>query len=363
MGQEVPTMDSVSNLSPNNVTIRLGPLPGLMSQAVFWRVMSVILGLDVVAGVLATGANIVTIIVYFNMGFSDSTHISLTALAISDLGIALTAITNCLAHILPAFLDVSFKTAVFLPTSVYPHMLLTRISALITTYISVERYLCVLLPLKIKSIITPRRTFVAMLIIYGSVFGLYPAALIRFPLGWEFDPVKNKSVLGIIPNTSPTALLFGNILLSILSTFIPLPTFITVTVCTILLSLRLQKSKAWRDSNNRYGSESTEKQSKEARAVKMVITIATVFIIASIPSCTHKFIRMAVPGFNTEGRYSRMYYLAGMSFVGVNSINGGANVIIYYRMSRKFRHALLGLFGRRADATGETTKRKRLGFK
>ena len=352
-------MDSVYNLSPNNVTIRLGPLPGLMSQADYWRVMSVILGLDVVAGALATGANIVTIIVYINMGFSDSTHISLTALAISDLGIALTTITNCLAHILPASLDVSFKTTAFLPSSAYPHMLLTRLSALITTYISVERYLCVLLPLKIKSIITPRRTFVAMLIISGSVFGLYPAALITFPLGWEFDPVKNKSVLGVIPNTSPTALLLGNILLAILSTFIPLPTFITVTVCTILLSVRLQKSKAWRDSNNRYGSESTEKQSKEARAVKMVITIATVFIIASIPSSAHNVYIMAVPG----GRYSRAYYLAGMSFVGVNSINGGANVIIYYRMSRKFRHALLGLFGRRADATGETTRRKRLGFK
>ena len=117
----MPTMDSVSNLSPNNVTIRLGPLPGLMSQAVFWRVMSVILGLDVAAGVLASGANIVTIIVYFNMGFSDSTHISLTALAMSDLGIALTTITNCLAHILPASLDVSFKTAVFQPTSVSPY--------------------------------------------------------------------------------------------------------------------------------------------------------------------------------------------------------------------------------------------------
>ena len=95
----------------------------------------------------------------------------------------------------------------------------------------------------------------------------------------------------------------------------------------------------------------------------MVITIATVFIIASIPSCTHFVIMMAVPAFNEGGRYSRAYKLAGMFFVGVNSINGGVNVIIYYRMSHKFRHALLGLFGRRADATGETPKRKRFGVK
>ena len=95
----------------------------------------------------------------------------------------------------------------------------------------------------------------------------------------------------------------------------------------------------------------------------MVITIATVFIIAIIPSCTHNVFVMAVPGFTQTGRYSRVYDLAGMSFVGVNSINAGANVIIYYRMSHKFRHALLGLFGRRADATGETPKRKQLGVK
>ena len=94
--------------------------------------MTVVLGLDLTAGVFATGTNIVTIIIYFKMGFADATNISLIALAFSDLGIALTTITLCLGFILPPDLGVSF-TQLFLTTAAYPHALLSRVSALITT--------------------------------------------------------------------------------------------------------------------------------------------------------------------------------------------------------------------------------------
>ena len=352
--------DNISSFNTTSVSSGLKSLKGVLSEAVYWRILSVVLGVNITVGVFATGANIVTIIVYSRLGFSDSTNISLTALAISDLGIAVTVVITAIGTILPAMFDVPFTKDIFLTTTAYPHILLSRISAMITTYLSIERYLCVLLPLKIKTVITSKRTLVVMVIIFGITFSLYPNGLVRFGIGWTFDFKRNKTVLGVIPTKDPIVLRLHNLILLIFSVILPSVTFFLVVLCTILLSLNLKKSKLWRDAN-RYtpsntaagtrslesiGKSKTPKKhpSKEARAVKMVIAIATVFIVTSIPSCVHIFAVMLVPGFTAVGRYYRIFDVCGISYFGVNAINSGANVIIYYRMSYKFRSSMLALF-------------------
>ena len=87
-------------------------------------------------------------------------------------------------------------------------------------------------------------------------------------------------------------------------------------------------------------------QSKEARAVKMVITIAVVFIVTNFPSSIHTITAQTLPGFTITGRYSRLYQVCGMMFVGLNAVNSGSNVIIYVKMSNKFRQAMLKTFGK-----------------
>ena len=352
--------DNISSFNTTSVFSGLNSLKGVLSEFVYWRILSVVLGVNITVGVFATGANIVTIIVYSRLGFSDSTNISLTALAISDLGIAVTVVISAIGTILPAMFDVPFTKDIFLTTSAYPHILLSRISAMITTYLSIERYLCVLLPLKIKTVITSKRTLIVMIVIFGTTFSLYPNSFVRFGIGWTFDFKRNRTVFSAIPTTNPIVLRLHNVTILFVSIILPFVTFLSVVLCTILLSVRLNKSKLWRDAN-RYtpsntaaetrsigsiGKSKTPKKhlSKEARVVKMVITIATVFIVTSIPSCIHIFAVMLVPGFTAVGRYYRIFDVCGISYFGVNAINSGANVIIYYRMSYKFRSSMLALF-------------------
>ena len=347
------------NHNTSDVSRIFGSLPGLFSGAVYWQLLHIVVDLVTAVGVFATGANLVTITVYYRMGFADSTNISLTALALSDLGIALTTISSALGLLLPTIPDAKFTHEIFLTTSVHPHTLLSRISAMITTYLSIERYLCVLLPLKIKTIITPRRTLIVIVAIYGATFGLYPVLVIGYPIGWKFYPERNASLLGVVPNLHPTVVMLDNIVLFVVSTFLPCVTFFSVIVFTLLLSLTLQRSKAWRDANkynssntqsaDETGSKLTAKQSKEDRAVRMVLTIATVFIVTNIPSCIHMVAMAAVPGFSVTGRYSKLFLLMGVLYLGVDSVNSGANVIIYYRMSNKFRHAMISLFSSKTD--------------
>ena len=322
----------------------------------FQQMLSVALGLNLASGIFATVANVITITVYARLGFADSTNISLTALAISDLGIAITSITTCLGALLPLLPNANFTREIFLPISGNPHLLFSRVSALITTYLSIERYLCVLMPLKIKTIITPKRTLRAMVVIFGSTFCLvYPVQLVRYPPGWKFYPERNRTLLGILSNNNAAIVLLHKICLLIISTTLPFVTFLLVSVCTILLSLSLRQSKAWREantpasSNGDTGAETAREKSKEDKAVKTIITIATVFIVTSLPSCVFVIASVTIPGFHVGLRYYRLFYVLGMSYFGVNSINSGANVIIYYKMSRKFRNATLSLFHREID--------------
>ena len=90
----------------------------------------------------------------------------------------------------------------------------------------------------------------------------------------------------------------------------------------------------------------------------MVITIATVFIVTSIPSCTHNAVMLAIPGFEHGGQYAKLYRVGGMLFVGFNAISSGANMIIYYKMSHKFRDAMLVVLRRKSVGTGTTVRGK-----
>ena len=138
------------------------------------------------------------------------------------------------------------------------------------------------------------------------------------------------------------------------STTLPFLTYFAVLFCTVALSLRLQETNTWRDTASNAtvhvadkGPELSARQSKEARAVKMVISIATVFIVTNIPPCTHIVLLLLLPGYSFNGRYYRLCGLLGISFFAVNSINSGANLISYFIMSSKFRTAILGLFGKK----------------
>ena len=345
-------MNASSNTS--DVMAASSPLPGLISETMYWRLLGVILGLVIAAGTFATGANVVNITVYLRLGFAESTNISLMALALCDLGIAVTTVSSALGLLLPNIPSVRITHEVFMPYSALPHLLFTRMSSLITTYLSIERYMCVLLPLRVRAIITPKRTFVAMVIIFGLTFCMYPIMVLKWPIGLKYDFKKNRTIWGALPNTNPTVELLDRYVIITISTILPPLTFFLVVLFTILLSLSLRNSKTWRDANRATAStsagaadedtKSAKKLSKEEKAIKMIMTIAIVFIVTTIPSCLHMVAMLIVPEYTLTGRYLKLYLVHGTAVLGLNSINSGANVIIYYRMSKKFRNAMLRTF-------------------
>ena len=161
--------------------------------------MGVFLGLDVILGCFAVVANVGNIIVYCRMDFVDSTTISLTALAISDLMVAVIAVNCSLAFLLPLIPNALFTYGVFMSFAGVPHVTFTKTSALITTYLRVERNLCMLFPLKIRMTLTPFRTFVAMVTIFVITLGPMSVLVLNYPTVLMFFPEKNGTTLDVLP--------------------------------------------------------------------------------------------------------------------------------------------------------------------
>ncbi|RUS82509.1 hypothetical protein EGW08_009723 [Elysia chlorotica] len=327
--------------------------PGLLSVKMTQSFILAIASLGLTLALFGAAGNIVNIIIYGRLGFAESTHVSLAALACSDLAGVITAACVEIFE-LPIFHNVPIIPGLFAFTvSSWPHVVFTRVSGCITAFISLERYLCVFLPLKIRSTFTPKRTLIAMVTIFMAVFPPMVVVYFRYPLGMWPIPEQNRSVLTILPINDTVVETSFRVFQVYASAVLPITSFVIVTSCTVLLTISLNKSKQWRDANrtvaikqdrkDKSGTAKSAEASKEAKAIKMVVAIATVFIISAIPSCIHIIIVILFPEFDINGRYANIFSVTGHAFFVFDLLNCSANIVIYYRMSTKFRQATLEL--------------------
>ncbi|XP_059170413.1 uncharacterized protein LOC131951960 [Physella acuta] len=110
--------------------------------------------------------NIINIIVFVKQGFEESVNISLLGLAVADTA-ALTSQVwmNMMFSPIVPYVPYAWYTTLYL-TGSWPHVTSTRAVSLLTVFITLERYLCVALPLKIKRIITHKTTAIIVTFIF-----------------------------------------------------------------------------------------------------------------------------------------------------------------------------------------------------
>ncbi|GFO37236.1 chemosensory receptor a [Plakobranchus ocellatus] len=327
---------------------------GFLSDEQFYMILVFIIFTSQLINICSIIANSLSIAVFVNLGFSEPSNISLTALAVCDFTLAVLLTWNNLCFWLTYRnvrlpfhgLNVNFLTGgaqwTFLSSTV----------AWITAFISFERCLCILVPLKVKRLITPRGTFVAMLIIILLTFCPSFFIYIRYKFVWVFNPYLNVTILNTIPVNSEFAILFEKISVVICGVIQPLLAFSIVLICTVLLVVQLRKISSWRISiafaksqevqpveNPAARSSAAEARisQKEERLVKLVATIATIFIMSYIPTCIGIFCFAIFDEFNPLGVYRRLFIVFGCITSLGQSISGSVNILIYYKMASKFR--------------------------
>ncbi|XP_059168515.1 uncharacterized protein LOC131950404 [Physella acuta] len=191
-------------------------------------------------GILGIVANIVNILVFYRQGYDDSVNITLTALAVSDIGALLTLqVCNLMVNpwIMNLDLDVSvinFEELV----SFYPHNYFIRVCGFITAFASFERCLCVVVPLKVKQIITKRVSIATNIFIFLILcLNLVPIYYVSY-LDWVFIPELNKTKLIGLNRENPYNV-FG-ISYYVTDLFIPYLSFFVIIMCNVIIGFQLK---------------------------------------------------------------------------------------------------------------------------
>lgn len=303
-------------------------------------------------------ANIINIIIFYKQGFKNSVNISFIGMAISDLLclLALLWVGVCL-NPLVAKTDVPWIPLEFqYLTGSWPHITCGRITSYITVYITAERCLCIIFPLKVKQIITPRRTTISICVIYFvNIVPLIPEYSTLF-LEWKIFPFWNRTLLSI-SYTSSRHHVEG--LVFFLHSIMGLTSFLAVVLFTTLLIIKLKRTSEWRREVTSGSDDHVN--SRDKKTMTMIATIACILIVCYTPGTIISMTTFVLPDFYLGKRFVNI--CAAMWSFGFlfQAINSSVNIFLYYRMSSVYRSYFGELFYSQMKHTG--AKRSTILFK
>ncbi|KAK3730972.1 hypothetical protein RRG08_014251 [Elysia crispata] len=175
------------------------PIKPLLTYDGLFNILSYLLSISIPICIFGIFSNIVNILVFFKMGFSSPTNISLFCLAIADL------LTLCYALIAslgnhPAFQDVDLSFSMRDLTRVGAHVYFSScaIGSWITAVINMERSVCVVFPMKVKQIFTRKTTvcLVVAMVIYQIASGLPRSFAVQ--LAWSTSALTNRTIVSYV---------------------------------------------------------------------------------------------------------------------------------------------------------------------
>ncbi|CAL1528438.1 unnamed protein product, partial [Lymnaea stagnalis] len=281
-------------------------------------------------------SNIINIAVFYEQGLKNTMNISFTALTISDLCSLVTLLwfNVCLNPLLLHSDVPMMPSEVQHLTGGWPHACFAMVTAWATVYITAERCLCIIAPLRVKQLVTPRRAKAALGFIYFvMIVSLLPEYTTTY-MEWKFYPDTNRTLLGLVftpdrPSVEGLTFLLYAIYIMV--------SFIVVILLTALLVINLKQKTKWRKESTFDHKQSDNISNRDKKTIKMVIVIAGVLIVCFTPSVIISVIVFAVPGFTVVGRYANFFFIAWSFGFLFDAINSSVNIVLYYTMSSKYR--------------------------
>ncbi|XP_013076977.2 FMRFamide receptor-like [Biomphalaria glabrata] len=301
--------------------------------------------LSSIIGFLGLVANVINLIVFYRHGLNSSINISLFVMAISDVFTIIFVLGANLCfnpYIGQWSVPVNFPE-VFYVTGGWPAGVSYRIRLYINVYTTAERCLCILFPLKIKTIITPFRSrFIIALIVIINTLTMVPEYSSIY-MDWRYDSVRNESVLGIafrrdIPQTQGVTFL--------MHVFLVVIGLLSVTTLTSILVSNLRRQTKWRLKSSSDARQQSAFSSRDRKSQLMVIVVATSMVICYIPLTCVSLVSVFEPQFSIVGKYSSIFANTWGTIFIIGMTNSSSNILIYYKMNSKFKTTLQAMLSR-----------------
>ncbi|XP_055878137.1 uncharacterized protein LOC129924852 [Biomphalaria glabrata] len=288
-------------------------------------------------GLIDFAVNLINVSVFAAQGLNHPVEISLFTIAASDMIKVIFIMfdnlcTNSYADIMgtPLKLD-----EVFFVAGSFPLGCVSRITLHVTIYVTAERCLCILLPLQVKRIVTKNVTIICVsMIVALNLLALYPVYVTYF-LAWNFYPYLNKTLLGFsVATYDPVTFAmtyFLHVILVVVGLFF-------LVISTSVLVWQLSRKTKWRMSHtSALDAHKVAIQSRDKKSMKMVVIVAISFAIGFTPLVVTILLAYYVPEFSFGGPLDALFHhLYSISLFSM-SVNSSTNIIIFYKMSRKYR--------------------------
>ncbi|GFO30101.1 chemosensory receptor c [Plakobranchus ocellatus] len=324
--------------------------------------------------------NIINVYIFINTRVTDSITVCFLALAAADLCsmLLLTAMALCSFFVV---ISVSWSSnldiIVFVLAGVYG--LTTDYSSAVTTYIALQRGICVALPFVARTLFTKKKSLKVITAIFIFLM------LCALPRMLSFRVVKSRhqgtnssAVLMILflqswVVTDDFYLIFVKAVLFCLE-------YLIMILCAAAIfvgmrsSIELKNSSSasskfenHRNINNQSGSakhpqnegeenaDTKEKvgeerttgkkgSSKEAVVVKQSLLVVLIQVICTTPRVSVCLYQFFEPRFEVGKEYNNLFYVVYLGINVVDSINAFLNFFVYFRFNSKFRNHFRSIF-------------------
>ncbi|KAI8791459.1 fMet-Leu-Phe receptor [Biomphalaria glabrata] len=312
--------------------------------------------------------NTINVLTFISMGLKDGVTTSFMLLAMSDTLYLITVVSRdaAFAFMVSEILSDYKKWYPVEPYGVYiyfgnagriPYVL----SYLITTMIAILRCLCVVWPIRFKSLAFSKKLAIALvsLFIFVAVMSYLPVLLLM-DMTFQFDTKLNTSRPALW--MSPLREKVKNVIWTSRSAVLPFITQVIMISCVVTMNKHLKSSYRFRHLHDNPSlnsisylatltfsnvfrkktfqqpkNPSTELTGKDLQVLHQVLIITSVYIVCNTPTILINITSLLERKLSIELYYRNIY----LSVTGCKhlfqTINSSFSVLVYYKYSSRYR--------------------------
>ncbi|KAI8747899.1 G-protein coupled receptor [Biomphalaria glabrata] len=287
-------------------------------------------------------ANIVNILNFRKQGYKDGVNVTLTALVISDLGVLITQ--QIIIQIYNPWLDqsnlVMLKPQLFI-LIIFINEYFIRVSGLVTACAAFERCLCVVLPMKVKLVMTRRVAAVVNISIFVAMVSYVVTPYSFVYVGSKYIPEYNRTFAYVYFRGSKGAL---NNFYIVDALFIPNVTMVMLLVFTVVLVTKLKSMNVWRQRVSNTATRAKYSITlKERKTMVMLLTMSVIYVVCLMPHTALNLAAGLVEELKIDGVYFDIDILVSSFSAISEAINCSVTAIVYFKMSSKYREVIYGM--------------------
>ena len=350
--------------SLETVSARLGQ--PLISDQITPYIMVMVSFMVLTISLPATVLNILNVYIFVNTTL-DSVTVCFISLALSDFSSMLLLSVHAVFSIIfysGASWGRSLPTLITLVSFIFA--LFMDLGSLTTTYIAVQRGLCVTFPFHTRHAFNKKRSMIVCASISLIILACSLPRFATFRLKTIPDPIDNTTTL-IVFEYFDSWVTFDKFALIFIKTVLTFTEYGIMVICTVAISIGMrssmklkQKSKSYAhhtesgadlrkskeekekkdmNDNKRSEKEQTQKKdSKESLVVKQSLIVVLIHVILTTPRIFISLYKFFEPRFEFGGQFNNFFFVFYNCANVISAINAFVNFFVYLRFNSKFKN-------------------------